>query len=391
MGTRTAPTSRIDLFDEELRRDPYPAYRELRDMGPAVYLASMEMWALGRYADVRAALSDWTNLTSVNGVGFNEPMNAMMADTVICADPPQHEKLRAIVVDRMTPGALRNSDQYITERADAYVDLVLEKGSFDAAWLAGAYPAELVAHLVGFPPHIGERLVDWSEASFDAVGPMNAAVEAAFPTLSEMLGLLAELGPEDLRPGSIGRAAYDAAQRGDIPFDKRVDLLWNFTGPALDSTISALGTALWQLAESPEQWTLLRDTPSLAPGATNEALRYEAPIPQFTRVVRHEWNASGTTLPVGDRVAVIYASANRDERHYDDPDRFDIRRDARDHVAFGHGIHACAGAPLARMEISGLLAALAKRVATLEPGEPIWHYGNLVKKIKSLPVKVQPA
>jgi cytochrome P450 len=157
---------------------------------------------------------------------------------------------------------------------------------------------------------------------------------------------------------------------------------------ALFSKEVMLDPVLWQLAANRQEWDLVRSDPALVPSACNEALRFHAPIQMFTRVIRQDWTADGTSLQAGSRVLALFGSANRDERHYDDPDRFDVLRDSRDHLGFGHGIHSCVGAPLARLEIHSLLGALSRRVTRMEADEPAWRVGNLVRKLRSLPVSI---
>jgi cytochrome P450 len=166
--------------------------------------------------------------------------------------------------------------------------------------------------------------------------------------------------------------------------------LHNFTKPSIDSTIAALATAIWQLSVSPQQWKLLRDDTTRAVAACNEALRFDAPVQMFTRVVQDECTIGGLTLRDGERVIMMFGSANRDERHYKDPDRFDLERNPTDHLAFGHGVHTCVGAPLARLEISKLLSAMAQRIQTLEAdNEPTWRIGNLVRQIETMTIAVR--
>jgi cytochrome P450 len=218
---------------------------------------------------------------------------------------------------------------------------------------------------------------------------MNARAAAAHDTLQPMFTEFAALRTDDLDPDSLGGAIFAAADRGDIDPAIRVDMLWNLTGPAIDTTISALGTVLLRLASAPEQWELVRADESMALNAVNEAVRYDSPIQSFTRYARSACELGGSEIPAGSRVVVMYGSANRDERRFPDPDTFDIRRAATDHLGFGFGAHACLGSQLARLEIESFLKALAARVRSMEAGEPVRRICNLGRKLESLPITVR--
>ena len=140
--------------------------------------------------------------------------------------------------------------------------------------------------------------------------------------------------------------------------------------PSLDTTILAKGHLLANLARNPDQWALLRERPELIPAAVLEGVRRDSVLRWFSRVAARDYEVGGATVPQGARVMLLYGCANRDERHYDDPDRFDVTRDARDHLAWGTGPHMCAGMHLARIEMEVLLEALVEAGVTLEAGEP---------------------
>jgi cytochrome P450 len=309
---------------------------------------------------------------------------------MIATDPPRHAELRAVIAKRVSPGVLRPAGEYIEHRADQTVAEMLAAEKCDVGAIARNFVVDVVGELVGLPAELAGEMAAWGEAAFDAAGPPNARCLAALPTLQKMDAGLSSLEEEDFRPGSLGRVAYEAARLGVIGLDEVVDVLHNFTKPSIDSTIAALATAIWQLSVSPQQWKLLRDDTTRAVAACNEALRFDAPVQMFTRVVQDECTIGGLTLRDGERVIMMFGSANRDERHYKDPDRFDLERNPTDHLAFGHGVHTCVGAPLARLEISKLLSAMAQRIQTLEAdNEPTWRIGNLVRQIETMTIAVR--
>jgi cytochrome P450 len=145
---------------------------------------------------------------------------------------------------------------------------------------------------------------------------------------------------------------------------------------------------LWLFANHPDQWERVCADRSLIPAALSEVLRIETPVQLFSRVLRTDYDADGVTVPEGARVLVMYGAGNRDERRYPDPDRFDIDRNPTDHLAFGYGLHACVGQPLAKIEAHAVLDALARRSVKLEAGEPTWKPNNIVRCIARMPITI---
>jgi cytochrome P450 len=164
-------------------------------------------------------------------------------------------------------------------------------------------------------------------------------------------------------------------------------LVRSFFSAGLDTTVSALGNAVYLLATYPEQWELLRADPSRARVAFEETIRFESPVQQFFRTATGDTELSGVEIAKDDRVMIFFGAANRDPRRWEDPDRFDITRKASGHLAFGLGIHSCVGKPVARIEGEALLGALARKVGRIElDGEPQMHLNNTIRSFESLPV-----
>lgn len=169
-------------------------------------------------------------------------------------------------------------------------------------------------------------------------------------------------------------------------------ILISYLWPGIDTTVNALSSAVALFARHPDQWEAVRADRSLIPGAFQEVLRLHAPVHFFTRWVTEDVDVSGVRLDAGTRVLVMYGSANRDERRYPDPDRFDVRRDAGGQLAFGRGVHLCVGMHLARLEAHALLSALADLVARFEPaGDVRWQINNTLHGPAEVPVRVVPA
>jgi cytochrome P450 len=389
----TLPTSAVDLFTDELLADPYDAYAALREQGPVVHLTQPDVYAVARYAEARHVLDDPVAFCSGQGVGLNELINTIGPGTTLMSDAEAHDRQREVIGRPLTPRALTELQPEVQALADDLVDRLVARGSFDAVSdLAEVIPTTWVPDLLGWPTEGRADLLRWASDNFDALGPDNARCAAAGPGLLEMVVYARDVAArDDLPPGSMAAGVLAAAARGDIAPEQCPMLLVDYLAPSLDTTVSALGNAIWLFGQHPDQWDLLRREPERVKAAFNEVLRLESPISCFTRVATTGTDLGGAVVPAGARVLVLFASANRDERRWARPDEFDITRESAGHLGFGHGIHACAGMGLARLEGHAVLSALAARVARFDLGTPVRKINNLIRSFGSLPVTVHPA
>ena len=385
-----APSCGIDLWSDEVLLEPWEAYREIRDLGPAVRLERYGFYAVGRYEGVREVTRNWERFTSAEGVAFNDLMNEAEIGTSAGADPPEHGVVRGLLTARMHLSDIRELSGMLDSRAKGLVGELVERGSFDAvADLARRYVTEVVGDIIGITGDVLARLAPAGNVWFDAVGPEGDRTYDAIPVALELLGEMGKLTKHDMTPGGVGWALFEAQERGEMPDEDPMIYILNFVGPAFDTTISGISSTLWLLARHPEQWAAVREDRSLIPAAFNEALRLESPLQIWGRACRDGAELDGVTIPPGSRIALLLGSANRDERHYPDPDTFSIERNAKDHVAFGHGIHTCLGMSLARAQAQALLSAVADQVRTLECGPPSREPRNTTRGLASLPMAVR--
>ena len=375
------PTCDVDLFDEAVIAEPYASYRAIRDAGPVVWLPRNRIWAMGRYAEVRAALGDHELFSSAGGPGANMPANRGMRGTIIASDPPAHDALRAALGAPLGPGAMKDVREQIRATADALIDALVERESFEAVGeLAQVLPLTIVRALVGLPEEGRENMLVWGAAAFDALGPEGERTSAALKLVGDEIAFAMDPGlPDRMTPGGWGARIFEAAERGLITRQQGASLVIDLINPSLDTTVNATAALLILLARHPDQFDLLRADASLIPHAVNEAIRLESPIRGFTRVSMRDQHYGDVLLPEGARTMVLYGSANRDERKWPDAERFDITRKPTDHLGFGYGIHSCVGMHLARLEIHSLFEAIVRRVRRIEVRQVEPKLNNLLR------------
>ncbi len=392
MTVTNAPQFTGDLFSEDSIHQPYELYREMRDLGAVVWVERLGMYALPRYAEVRAALGDDESFTSSLGVSFNDFTNKAQQGTTLASDGGRHRQLRTILSRGLNPHALRDKQRYVEELARELVDRVLERDEFDAvSVLAQAMPLTVVPDLLGWEESVRPRLLEWAEAAFDTSGPLDERNEPKLRSVGELIEYASTVTAEKrLAPAGLGAAVVAAAERGEIGADQCPALMLDFLGPSLDTTASALGAAFHLFATRPDQWDLLRAEPGRIPDAINEIVRWQSPVRFFTRVATHDVEIGGERIGAGSPVVMMFASANRDERFWERPDEFDVTRPtASRQVGFGYGVHACAGQGLTRLEAGALFTELISRVERFEPaGEPQLATNSIIRAFSSVPVRI---
>jgi cytochrome P450 len=387
----TYPTYDGDLYSDVVHLNPFPHFKKLRDLGPAVWLSQHEAWAIPRYKEVKECLRNTDVFISGQGISLNDKFNGILRGNAVASDGDLHVKLRKVIGAPMLPGALAAITDRVQAAAEELSERVVQKRSFDAvSELAHHLPLTLVTEFVGLSEEGREHMLEWAAAGFDAVGPMNDRVHAALERLEQAVAYVNHcVETRAVRPGSWGDGIFQAYDRGEITLDNVGHLLMDFIFPSLDTTINVTSTLILHFARSPEQYDLLQSDPSLIPNAINEAVRIDSPIRQFSRLVTRDVDVGGVTLKAGSRALMMFSSANHDERKFADPERFDVRRNVADHLGFGHGVHQCAGMHLARLEIGSLLKALMPRIKRFElSGEPKYSINNVLRGMSSLPVTV---
>jgi cytochrome P450 len=383
----TSPTeSDIDIWDDDILVDPYPAYAALREQAGVVHLPKNDVYVLTRYDLIRDVLGDPETFSSTT-LGFNPMVNEALQGTSLASDPPLHTQLRATLSANLTPRALRGLKVTIDEKADKLVAELVAGGSFEAIdSLARAFPLEIVADLIGFSGHVKDNMLRWGQAAMQVIGPMNQRTQESFPIAGELYGWCSSVSADDLTPGSIGRGIFDAEARGDIPAGSAGHVIHQYLGAGVDTTIASIGNIIALFGRHPEQLELLRANPELVPSAFAEVLRYWAPVHIWGRTATREVELDGVTVPAGAQLGILFGAGNRDPRHYQNPDHFEVTRNPADHLSFGYGPHGCAGQGLARLEGHAVIEALARRVKTLELADEVRVPSNITRSLEKLQV-----
>jgi cytochrome P450 len=356
-------------FLPEVKANPYPYYAQLRDEAPVYQIEGLGILAISRYDDVLFAINH-PELFSSEGFS-NTNINDQPAKMMIFSDPPDHTRLRNLVNRAFTPKMVADLEPRIRQITDDLVSRIVEKGETDLiADLAIPLPVTIIAEMLGVDPAHKEDFKRWSDWIVDEfMGEIpedrreaHTADMEAFQAFFDSAVAERQERPTNDLIGALVRA--EAEERALTPGEVLAFIVLLLVA-GNETTTNLIGNAIVALLDNPDQLALLRADPALIPNAVEEALRYDAPVQFLFRRTTRDVEIGGTTIPEGSMVIVLFGSANRDERRYVDAEHFDVTRDASGHVGFGHGIHFCLGAPLARLEGRIALEALIGRLPGL--------------------------
>lgn len=350
-------------------------------------------WALTRYEEILAAMRDWKTFSTADGVDIDDTGSAYGSGDFLEEDPPRHDSLRAVVRDYFVPKRLRaDMTEPIRTEIEELLGNVRERGSVDLARdLAWPLPVAVGTTLLGIPRSDRDLLLGLQRQLAERTPGTREMPPAARAAATAMRSYFEELiarrraRPEEDVVTAIATASPDGRPIGD----DAVGLLFLLFVASMETTASSIANALVLLASHPEQRALLAANLDSVDRAVEEVLRFESPVQVTKRVTTRDVQVLGTTIPQGEDVFLVLASANRDERRYERPDDFDLRREPLRHLAFGDGIHHCLGAPLARLELRILLEELLGSGMSFELDGPAQRLSShFIRGFAELPARV---
>lgn len=388
--TSTVPVCDLDFYGDDFIENPWPRYAEMRSLGPVVWMRRLGNFAFTHFSTVRAGLRDPETFQSGEGTAGDDFGCAFQQGNTVASDGARHHALRSAIAPQLDRRGLEAIRPVVNECAAALISDLKGRGAFNAASdLAQHLPLTIVRDQVGLPDFGKDNMLKWAAAAFNVQGMQNARGEAAVDEIKEMRAFVAsEDISASLKPGSWTANVMAACQRGEVDPDHMPFILRDFINPSLDTTISAIGQLVVELARNPDQWAALKTDPALAKPAAMEAVRLSTPIRSFSRRATRDVEIEGVAIPEGARVMMLYASANRDERMFEDPDRFLLNRKARQHLGFGAGPHMCVGMHLALMEIEAIATALVEQVDRIDVGAPTPALNNTICAFADIPTRL---
>jgi cytochrome P450 len=377
---------------EDRLLNPFPWYAAMRKSRPLYYHETFDAWQVFRYDDVLRVLSDHAAFSSNFGGGPGGEDGDPLSASLVATDPPRHRQLRNLVTQAFTPRSVANLSDRITAIANDLLDQVVAEGRMDVVDdLSYPLPVIVIAEMLGIPHEDRARFKAWSDAivgsSFEGESNPQRAMSGYF------LGMIEQRRRE---PQDDLISALMAAQIDGVHLNQRE--LLGFCVLLLvagnETTTNLLANAILCFDEHPEVMEQLRAQPELIPGAIEEVLRYRSPVQMMYRRAISDLTIDGNQIRAGQMVLAQIGSANRDEAQFPEPDNFDIGRTPNKHIAFGHGIHFCIGAPLARLESKIVLTMLLERLRDIRrvrtvPLEPTGS--EVVYGVKHVPVTFRAA
>ncbi len=399
---------RVDLFDPSFKADPYPTYARLRSSAP-VYRAALPdgrgVWLITRYEDVLAVLKDqrfvkdWRGALTPEQLAQVPPIPEVMkplSQNMLDTDPPDHERLRALVSKAFTPRLIERLRPRVQAISDGLLDAVQDRGEMDLIDdYAFPLPITVIVELLGVPAEDRNNFREWSDAAVSGNASQEYMEQILIPHMQAFTDYLHALfeekrsNPKD----DLVSALVRAEEAGDrLSEDELLGMVFLLLVAGHETTVNLIGNGVLALLQHPDQLRKLKEDPSLIKPAVEELLRYDGPVETSTeRFAREDVEIGGQVIPRGEMVLVVLAAADHDPERFPDPDELDITRTDNRHLAFGKGIHHCLGAPLARMEGQIAISTLLRRMPNLRlkgsPESLTWRPGLVLRGLRSLPVE----
>lgn len=364
-----APAVLYDPYDVDIDDDPYPTWTRLRDEAPLYRNDDHGFWALSRWDDVRPALVDWETYRSGRGTvleivkaGVEIPPGILLFE-----DPPIHDAHRALMSRVFTPRRMLDLEPLVRRYCVAALDALVGRDEFDVITEFGVeIPLRTIGFLFGIPEADQDVYRKVTDDAISTDGSPISFDQSSFDAVLSVLGEYVEWRsrhPGDDLMTELLNAEVDEpdGSRRPLTRDEVVTYASMIAGAGNETATRLIGFTMQLLAQHPDQRRLLVEDPSLIPAAIEEILRLESPSPAQARWVHRDVEVHGTTVPAGSIMLLLNGAANRDDRHWTNPERFDLSRTEGPHLAFGYGIHFCLGAALARLEGRVALEEILRR------------------------------
>ena len=381
MTSTTSPVE-FDPFSDEFFNDPTEIYRRLRDEAPVWFSEKYGFYALSRFADVLAAHRDWEGFSSAHGIELfslsKDPEEIATYNQLIMMDPPEHDRFRALVSRVFTPKAVTSLEPMVREVITGYLDPFNDLDDFDVvADFSAPFPADVISRMLGAPEGDHKQLRLWLDESLTRTpGQLEPSAENAEAILNIAVYWSNLLAEKRVNPGDdmLSRLTEVTVDRGDgeqtrLEDGEIIGFAILLGGAGAETVTKLVGNAAVLFARNPDQWQKVFDDHAKIPRAVDEILRYHPPSQYQGRFSTREIELDGGIVPAGFPVLLITGAATRDERAFEHPDVFDVERLPGITIGFGHGVHSCLGAALARMESRIAIEEIAKRWKRLEVNE----------------------
>jgi cytochrome P450 len=388
-----------DPYDYAIDTDPHPTFKRLRDEAPIYWNEQHGFWALSRFHDVLAASIDHETFSSARGTVIELMDHPMANPPMIFMDPPQHTRFRKLVRRTFTRRSVSGLEGRIRQLCAGILDRFVGSGGFDYVADFGArLPVMVISSLLGAPEEDQEQLRLWSDLALHRepgeTGLSQAALDASKDIFDYWQRQIDERRrrPSDDVMSDLARADLEQDDGTTRKLsDGELHAFYGLISAAGNETVARfLGWAATLLARNPGERAKLVADPGLIPNAVEEILRYEAPSPVQGRWVTRDVEFHGTVVPKDSKITLLTASANRDERKFDNPDRLDVTREIDQHLSLGFGIHFCLGASLARLEGRVALEETLRRFPTWKIDEDglDWVHTSTVRGYAKVPLRL---
>lgn len=377
-----------DIFDPEFVKNPYPGYSEIRESKcPIAHTDRYQgSWLPTRYDDVVAIAQEFETFTSRQilvmppAEGRNEGAYAGVAAPPITSDPPDHHWHRRLILPIFSPQSVAKYEQGTRDLCNALIDEFIDKGTADAAAdYAQHIPVRVIATMLGVPLEMEPEFTEWVRGVLENMTDKELRMKSFFNIVEFFMGQVEDRRKNPRENDLITELMNAEVEGKKVPIEYVLGVCQLMLVAGIDTTWSAIGSCMWHMAQHPEHRKQLRENPDLWPTAIEELLRVYAPV-TMARIVDHDTEFQGCPMKAGDRVLMAFPAANRDPRQFENPDEVILDRQNNRHVAFGSGIHRCAGSNLARLEVRVALQTWLERIPEFElvdPNSVTWVGGQV--------------